>query len=75
MFIKRLEEFFYSENSVRHKSIQLEAYLKSEKAGFPQGQEAYFWSEAEREYDEKYEKLMASKSPWDRFMCKIGIQN
>jgi hypothetical protein len=75
MFLKRLEEYISSENSVRHKSIQLAAYFKAEKAGFPQGQEFSFWIEAEREYDERYEKFIVNKSPWDRFMYKIGIRN
>lgn len=75
MILERLEKCFSTNGnaSVRHQSIKLAAYLKAEKAGFPHGQEVQFWTEAEREYDEKYEKLMADKSPWDRLMYKIGI--
>jgi hypothetical protein len=58
---------------VRHQSVKVAAYLKAERAGFPAGQEVRFWAEAEREHDERYKKLMADKSLWERFMCKIGI--
>lgn len=75
MLLQRLEKCFTTNGnaSVRHQSIKLAAYLKAERAGFPPGQEVRFWTEAEREYDERYEKLLADKSPWERFMYKIGI--
>lgn len=74
MLLERLGKCFSTNGnaSVRHQSIKVAAYLKAEKAGFPHGQEAHFWAEAEQECDERYKKLMADKSPWERFMYKIG---
>ncbi len=57
----------------RHKLIEVSAYLKAEKEGFPPGQEIRFWTEAEREYDETQNAAMLAKAPWEQLLYRISI--